>query len=43
MRAVIATGVFGTIVIALLTEIMNVVMTFSALQHVASYNAWMAM
>ena len=41
MRAILATGVFGAIVIAVMTEVMNVVMTFSALEQVAAYNAWM--
>lgn len=43
MKAILATGVFGTIVIAVLTETMNLVLTFSALQHAASYNSWMAL
>ncbi len=43
MRAVLATGVFGAIAIAVMTEVMNVVVTFSALQHAASYNSWMAL
>jgi hypothetical protein len=43
MRAILATSVFTAIVIALFTEVMNVVVTASAMQHVASYNSWMAM
>ena len=43
MKTVVATGVFGAVAIAVMTEIMSVVMTFSAMQHVASYNSWMAM
>lgn len=43
MKAVFATGVFGAIAIALMTEVMNVIVTTSALQHAASYNSWMAM
>ncbi len=43
MKAILATGVLGAIAIAVMTEVMNVVVTFSALQHAASYNSWMAM
>ncbi|WP_016921053.1 hypothetical protein [Methylocystis parvus] len=43
MKAVFATGVLGAIAIALFTEIMNVVVTASAMQHVASYNSWMTL
>lgn len=43
MKAILATGVFGTIAIAVMTEAMNVVLTFSALHHAASYNTWMAL
>ncbi len=41
MKAMLATGVFGALVIALLAEVMNVVETFSVMHHVATYNAWM--
>ncbi len=43
MKAILATGVLGAVAIAVMTEVMNVVVTFSALQHAASYNSWMAM
>jgi hypothetical protein len=43
MKTVFATGVFGAVAIAVMTEIMSVVMTLSAMHHVASYNSWMAM
>ncbi|WP_424360693.1 hypothetical protein [Methylocystis parvus] len=43
MRAILATSVLTAIVIALFTEVMNVAVTASAMQHVASYNSWMAM
>ncbi|MGJ0507948.1 MAG: hypothetical protein ACR652_12680 [Methylocystis sp.] len=43
MKAVVATGLFGAVAIAVLTEIMSVVMTLSAMHHVASYNSWMTM
>lgn len=43
MKAIIATGLLGAIAIAVMTELMSVVVTFSAMQHVASYNSWMAM
>jgi hypothetical protein len=43
MKAVFATGVVGAIAIALFTEVMNIVVTFSFLHHAASYNSWMAM
>jgi hypothetical protein len=43
MKAVFATGVVGALAIAVFTEIMNVVVTFSVLHHAASYNSWMAM
>ncbi len=43
MKAVLATGVLGAIAIAMFTEVMNVVVTARAMQHVASYNAWMTM
>lgn len=42
MKAILATGVFGAIAIALCTEVMNIAVTFSAMQHAASYNSWMA-
>lgn len=43
MKAFFGLGVFGGVAVALLTEVLNVVMTFGALEHVASYNAWMTM
>jgi hypothetical protein len=43
MRAILATAVLTVIAIALFTEVMNVVVTTRAMQHVASYNSWMAM
>ncbi len=43
MKTVLATGVFGAITIVLLTEVMNVALAFSAMEHVATYNAWMSM
>jgi len=43
MKAVFATGVAGAIAIALFSEVINVVVTFSVMNHAASYNAWMAM
>jgi hypothetical protein len=43
MRAILATAVLTVIAIALFTEVMNVVVTTRALQHVASYNSWMSM
>lgn len=43
MKTILAGGVFGTIAIALLTEVMNIALTFSAMEHAATYNAWMSM
>lgn len=43
MKAIFATSVFGAIAIAFMTEVMNVVVTFSALEHAASYNSWMSL
>ncbi len=43
MKAVFATCVFGAIAIALMTEVMNVAVTLSVMQHAAAYNSWMAM
>ena len=43
MKAVFATGVAGAVAIALFSEVINVVLTFSVLSHAASYNSWMAM
>ncbi|WP_363350797.1 hypothetical protein [Methylocystis echinoides] len=43
MKAILATGLFGAVAIAVMTEVMNVVVTFTALQHAASYNSWMSM
>ncbi|WP_457798330.1 hypothetical protein [Methylocystis sp. S23] len=43
MKAVISTGILGAVAIVLLSEVMNLVVTASAMQHVASYNAWMAL
>jgi hypothetical protein len=41
MRAIVGTSVFGVTAIALLIEVMNVALTFTALQQAARYNAWM--
>ncbi len=43
MKAILATGVFGAIAIAVMTEVMSLAVTFSALQHAATYNSWMAL
>lgn len=43
MKTILALGVFGSIVVAMLTEALNIVMTFRAMEHVASYNAWLTM
>jgi hypothetical protein len=43
MKAVVATGVLGAVAIAVMTEIMSIVMTLSAMHHVAAYNSWMSM
>lgn len=43
MKAVLATGIAGAVAIALFSEVINVVVTFSVLSHVSSYNSWMAM
>lgn len=43
MKAVLATGVMGAVAIALFSEVIDVVLTFSVLRHAASYNSWMAM
>jgi hypothetical protein len=43
MKAVLATGVFGAVAIALLAEVMNIIVAAGAMQHVASYNSWMAL
>lgn len=43
MKAVLATGAAGALAIALFSEVINVVVTFSVLNHAATYNAWMAM
>ena len=42
-QTILRAGILGAIAIALFTEIMNVVVTFSVLHHAASYNSWMAM
>ena len=38
MRPVIATGIFGTLGIALALEVMSVVTTFTTMQHLATYS-----
>lgn len=43
MKALLATGIFGAIAIVVLTEIMSIAVTASAMQHAASYNSWMAL
>ena len=40
MRPVIATGIFGTLGIALALEVMSVLTTFTTMQHLATYSGW---
>lgn len=39
MKPLIATGVFGIVAIALAAEMLNIVMAFSEVSHVAALNA----
>lgn len=43
MKALIATGLFGAITIAVMTEVISIAVTAGALQHAAAYNSWMAL
>jgi hypothetical protein len=43
MKALLATGLFGALAIAVMTEVISVAVTAGALQHAATYNSWMAL